>query len=129
MFAIGEASRQSGVGIETIRYYEREGIVPKAERTASGRRVYCREAISRLRFIRRCRDHGFSIADSKMLMALAKNSDTACDEAVEVGARHLTEVRRKIAELRQLEVALEKLAVNCAKSRVHCPMLDVLTRD
>jgi MerR family mercuric resistance operon transcriptional regulator len=87
MFAIGEASRQSGVGIETIRYYEREGIVPKAERTASGRRVYCRDAIARLRFIRRCRDHGFSIADSRTLMALRKDNDTACAEAMEVGAR------------------------------------------
>lgn len=129
MFAIGVASRQSGVGIETIRYYERENIVPKAERTASGRRVYNHEAIARLRFIRRCRDHGFSIADSRTLMALAKNNDTGCSTALEVGTRHLGEVRRKIAELKKLEAALEELAANCANGRVHCPMLDVLTGD
>ena len=129
MFAIGEASRQSGVGIETIRYYEREGIVPKAERTGSGRRVYNREAIARLRFIRRCRDHGFSIADSRTLMGLAKDSDAACADALKVGTRHLNEVRHKIAELQQLESALEELAANCANGRVHCPMLDVLTGD
>ena len=129
MFAIGEASRQSGVGIETIRYYEREGIVPKAERTASGRRVYKRDAIGRLRFIRRCRDHGFSIADSRTLLALAKESDSACGTAKKVGTRHLNEVRRKIAELQQLEQALEELAANCVNGRVYCPMLDVLTRD
>lgn len=129
MFAIGEASRQSGVGIETIRYYEREGIVPKAERTGSGRRVYNPEAIARLRFIRRCRDHGFSIADSRTLMALSKGGDTACAEAMGVGARHLRDVRRKIAELQQLEAALEELAANCANGRVHCPMLESLTGD
>jgi MerR family transcriptional regulator, mercuric resistance operon regulatory protein len=129
MFAIGEASRQSGVGIETIRYYEREGIVPTAERTASGRRVYNREAIGCLRFIKRCRDHGFSIADSRALLALAKNSDTACSTAMKLGAQHLSDVRRKIAELQKLEAALEELAANCANGRLDCPMLDVLTRD
>lgn len=129
MFAIGEASRQSGVGIETIRYYEREGIVPKAERTGSGRRVYGREAIARLRFIRRCRDHGFSIADSRTLMALSNGGDTVCAEAMQVGARHLSDVRRKIAELQQLEAALEELAANCANGRVYCPMLESLTSD
>lgn len=129
MFAIGEASRQSGVGIETIRYYEREGIVPAAERTASGRRAYGREAIARLRFVKRCRDHGFSIADSRVLMSLSTESDTACEDAMQISARHLSEVRRKIAELQQLEAALEELATNCAKGRMHCPMLDMLTKD
>lgn len=129
MFAIGEASRQSGVGIETIRYYEREGIVPLAERTASGRRVYARESIARLRFIKRCRDHGFSIADSRVLLSLSNDSDSACGDAMQVAGRHLTDVRRKIVELQQLEMALEELATNCAKGRVHCPMLDILTKD
>lgn len=129
MFAIGEASRQSGVGIETIRYYERKGIVPKPERTAAGRRVYSAAGITRLRFIRRCRDHGFSIADSRRLMALTNDNDTACSKALEVGERQLVKVRLKIAELQQLEAALEELAANCADGRVDCPMLEVLTGD
>ena len=129
MFAIGEASRQSGVGIETIRYYEREGIVPAAERTSLGRRVYGRASIARLRFIKRCRDHGFSIADSRVLLSLSNNSDTACEDAMQVAARHLADVKRKITELQQLEMALEELATNCAKGRVHCPILDTLTKD
>lgn len=129
MFAIGEASRQSGVGIETIRYYERAGIVPKADRTASGRRAYSAGSIARLRFIRRCRDHGFTMADSRVLLSLSGGSDTACSKAMQVGARHLDDVRRKIAELQQLEVALEEMVVNCAQGRMQCPMLDGLIGD
>ncbi len=70
MVAIGEASRLSGVSIETIRYYEREGIISKAGRTASGRRTYSKAEISELRFIKRCRDLGFSIHDAVALRRL-----------------------------------------------------------
>lgn len=59
MFTIGKASEQSGVNIETIRYYEREGIVPKPGRSAGGRRLYSSDEIAKLRFVRRCRDLGF----------------------------------------------------------------------
>ena len=63
MFTIGKASEQSGVNIETIRYYEREGIVPKPGRSAGGRRLYSSDEIAKLRFVRRCRDLGFPISN------------------------------------------------------------------
>ncbi|MEM7500108.1 MAG: MerR family transcriptional regulator [Pseudomonadota bacterium] len=122
MVAIGEASRLSGVPIETIRYYERAGIVAKPDRTAAGRRVYSNEGIASLRFIKRCRDLGFSIEASVALRSLA-TEPAACGPAEELGRTHLAAVRSKIEHLRHLEAALEELTANCAAGRTDCLML------
>lgn len=126
MFAIGEASRLSGVSIETIRYYEREGVISKAGRTASGRRTYSDAGISELRFIKRCRDLGFSILETVALRGLANDPKSACESVEQLGRKHLADVRGKLAELRQLESALAELVTNCAKGQRSCPLLDAL---
>lgn len=126
MLAIGDASRLSGVSIETIRYYEREGIISKAGRTASGRRAYSDAEISELRFIRRCRDLGFTIKDTVALRDLAKEPTGACANVERLGQMHLDDVREKIAALLLLEGALKELVSNCAKGQRACPMLDAL---
>lgn len=126
MIAIGEASRLSGVSIETIRYYEREGIISKAGRTESGRRTYSDAEISELRFIKRCRDLGFSIHDAVALRNLADAPSDACETVEQLGRKHLSDVQAKLAELRQLESALAELVANCAKGQSDCPMLDAL---
>lgn len=128
MFAIGEASRLSGVSIETIRYYEREGIISKAGRTAAGRRAYSDAEISELRFIRRCRDLGFSIRDVVALRSLANEPAGACETVEHLGRKHLADVQAKLAELRRLESALAELVANCAKGQRSCPMLSSLMR-
>ncbi len=130
MIAIGEASRLSGVSIETIRYYEREGIISKAVRTASGRRAYSDTEISELRFIKRCRNLGFSIQDAVALRNLADapsdSPSDACETVEQLGSKHLSDVQAKLAELRKLEKALAELVANCAKGQSDCPMLDAL---
>ncbi|WP_282048225.1 MerR family transcriptional regulator [Sulfitobacter mediterraneus] len=126
MIAIGEASRLSGVSIETIRYYEREGIISKAGRTQSGRRAYSDAEISELRFIKRCRDLGFSIHDAVALRNLADAPSDACETVEQLGRKHLSDVRAKLVELRQLEKALAELVANCANGQSDCPMLDTL---
>ena len=126
MVAIGEASRLSGVSIETIRYYEREGIISKAGRTASGRRTYSDAEISELHFIKRCRDLGFSIHDAVALRSLANEPSGACETVEHLGRKHLADVQAKLAELRRLESALAELVANCAKGRRDCPMLSSL---
>lgn len=126
MIAIGEASRQSGVSIETIRYYEREGIISKAGRTASGRRAYSDAEISELRFIKRCRDLGFPISDVVALRNLADAPNNSRETVEGLGRKHLSEVRAKLKELRQLEKALAELVSNCANGKSDCPMLDAL---
>lgn len=126
MFPIGRASELSGVLIETIRYYEREGIVPKPDRTSSGRRVYSESDIARLRFIKRCRDLGFSIAESRSLLGLTEQSHLNCTHAREIAARHLTDIRTKIVELDRMESALNHLIKRCDQNDRDCPLLDEL---
>ncbi len=129
MHPIGAASAMSGVNIETIRYYEREGIVPRAERTASGRRLYGDADIARLRFVRRCRELGFSIPDIRTLLDLSAGSDAPCVEVKALGERHLDGVRRRLDELGKLERALSELVRRCDAGRTDCPMLERLLKD
>ncbi len=129
MQPIGEAARQSGVNIETIRYYEREGIVPNAERTASGRRLYDDTAIARLRFIRRCRDLGFPLRDISTLLDLSSNATKPCHDVRVISQRHLEDVRARLVDLQQLESALLDLVQECAEARSDCPALKQLFAD
>jgi len=129
MSSIGEAAKASGIGIETIRYYEREGIVPPPLRTASGRRVYRQAEIGRLKMIRRCRDLGFPLAEVRILLDLATTAGTACEEVKVIAGRHLDEVRRKQRDLAELERALTELVDSCAGGTTECPALRVLAAD
>ncbi|MBO6755191.1 MAG: MerR family transcriptional regulator [Roseibium sp.] len=123
MIAIGEASRQSGVGIETIRYYERVGLVPRPERAANNRRLYSAADVGRLRFLKKCRDLGFALADAKTLLDLSEQCSDDCRSVKELADIHIADVRRKISELTELEAALNELTANCASGNVACPML------
>jgi len=126
MVAIGEASRQSGVSIETIRYYERAGIIATAGRTTAGRRTYSDAGIAELRFIKRCRALGFSIAEAVALRGLAQAPAGACESVERLGRAHLSGVQAKISELRALERALAELVSNCESGQQDCPMLEAL---
>ena len=129
MKTIGQASTESGVGIETIRYYEREKIIPKASRASNGRRIYGIEDVSRLKFIRRFRSLGFPISDISSLLKLAFQPQNNCQEALVIGERNLEIVRQKIAELQGVERALGDLVQKCSKNPTKCPMLDYLHKD
>ena len=126
MQPIGEAARQSGVSIETIRYYEREGIVPAPGRSSTGRRLYARDEIGRLRFVKRCRDLGFAIAEIRSLMEMAGGTESSCTDAGRLGRAQLAETRKKLAELAQLEAALSELVESCDSARTECAMLTAL---
>jgi MerR family mercuric resistance operon transcriptional regulator len=128
MIAIGEAARLSGVSIETIRYYEREGIVAQPARGENGRRLYGATEVADLTFIRRCRDLGFPMPDARALLALSHGRDSDCDRVRDLATRHLATVRDRIAELRRLEGALVELTANCAAGSPLCPMLDELRK-
>ena len=129
MRSIGAASTMSGVNIETIRYYEREGIVPRADRTPSGRRLYGDADIARLRFVKRCRDLGFPIPDIRTLLDLSAGNGAPCANVKVLGERHLRGVRRKLDELGKLEHALAELVRRCDAGRTDCPMLERLLAD
>jgi MerR family mercuric resistance operon transcriptional regulator len=126
MAEIGAASAKTGVHIETIRYYERIGLVPRAVRSANGRRRYDDRAIARLMFIRRARDLGFPLNDIRALLSLSDKS-VACEEAHALTMRHRNSVRAKIRELRRLDRVLTLSAANCQKSgTTPCPIIDAL---
>ena len=126
MIAIGQAAHLSGIGIETIRYYEREGIVDLPARSQNGRRVYSRADVADLAFIRRCRDLGFQLTDVRALLALSHGREEDCERAREFAAKHLVHVRMKLAELQRIEAALSELTRNCAEGSTFCPMLTEL---
>jgi MerR family mercuric resistance operon transcriptional regulator len=126
MPSIGEAARRSGVPVETIRYYERAGILPGPQRSESGHRVYDAAGIARLRLIKRCRDLGFSLSDAQGLLALSENNAASCTEVEVIAKDHLAEVRRKISDLRDLEGALAELIRDCAEGNPACPVLRAL---
>lgn len=129
MILIGEASMLSGVGIETIRYYERAGIIARPGRAANGRRAYTPEEVGSLRFIRRCRDLGLSLAEAKGLLDLARQPKGDCAAVRDLAARQLQRAGAKIAELTRLEAALRELTANCGDGRTDCPMLARLLHD
>ena len=123
---IGMVSARTGVGIETIRYYERKGLLARPQRSQGRHRLFSQDDVKVLSFIRRGRELGFSLADVRALLTLA-NTQSACKSAKAISDRHLTNVREKIASLSELERALEKLIDRCdPESALSCPIIVAL---
>jgi len=126
-YAIGALSRLTGVNIETIRYYERIGMLPAPPRTASGRRVYGDTERRVLAFIRRGRELGFSPPEIRALLDLGAPGDASCGEVRDIASAHLDSVRAKIADLVKLESVLADAVARCTGDTAPvCPVLDVL---
>lgn len=127
MMAIGTLSLQTGCNIETIRYYERIGLIPTAARR--GRyRSYGQDDAKRLRFIRRARELGFTIAQVRALLGIASTEQQCCNEARVIAAAHLADVRTKIADLTRMENVLAETVRACDPSvRQACPVIETLS--
>ena len=125
--AIGELSRRTGCSVETIRYYERIGLLPAPARR--GRyRDYGRDDVGRLAFVRRARELGFALADVGALLRLAAGGNRACAEARSLAADHLADVRSKIADLRAMERALANSVRHCDAGKTpSCPLIETLS--
>lgn len=124
---IGEIAAATGVNIETIRYYEREGLVPPPARTASNYRCYGEAHRRRLSFIRRARDLGFSLLQVRELLGLADDRDRPCDAVDEIARKHRTQVRAKIAELTALRKALDRMIGQCRHGSIsECRIVEAL---
>ncbi|GJD97577.1 MerR family transcriptional regulator [Methylobacterium iners] len=125
--AIGALSRRTGVNIETVRYYERIGLLPSPARSEGGHRLYGRGHLMRLNFVRRSRELGFTLDEIKALLELAEKRDRPCAEAREVAAGHLSDVRAKISDLRTMERVLADMVARCANgSTPECPLIEAL---
>jgi MerR family mercuric resistance operon transcriptional regulator len=127
-FAIGELSRRTGCNIETIRYYERIGLLPRARRSGSYRNYDPADA-GRLAFIRRARELGFTLDEVRALLVLAAASAESCHEARGLAAAHLDDVRARIADLRRMERTLADHIRSCdAGANDACPLIESLQR-
>jgi MerR family mercuric resistance operon transcriptional regulator len=123
----GELAQQSGCNIETVRFYEKQGLLPAPPRTAGGHREYALEHLKRLTFIRRSRELGFRLDQVRDLLALVDGSDWTCAEVRAMTLEHLADVRRKIADLQKLAQILEDMAAQCEGGAVpECPIIDAL---
>lgn len=127
-YTISKLSKESGVNLETIRYYEKIGLLPKPPRTASGYRRYDESAIKRLRFIRRGRELGFSINEIKTLLELADHPEQTCSEADKLARMHLTEVETKIKDLIAMRNVLTELVACQSNTAEHCRLIETLDR-
>ena len=123
----GELAERSGCNLETVRFYERQGLLPAPPRTAGGHRDYAREHLKRLTFIRRSRELGFSLDQIRGLLALVDSSDWTCAEVRAMTLEHLADVQRKIADLQRLAQILGDMASQCDGGAVpECPIVDAL---
>ncbi|KII12782.1 helix-turn-helix domain-containing protein [Phaeobacter sp. S60] len=128
-FTRGDLARATGCNIETIRYYEKTGLLPDPPRTAAGYRIYSVAHATRLRFILRARELGFSMEDIRGLMGLEDGTAPTCAEVKERTERHLADVRAKIADLRRIEKVLSVTAARCSGESVpDCPVLDAISQ-
>ena len=126
---ISEAAAASGCHLETIRYYERIGLMRPPHRTASGYRAYRPEEVDRLRFITRSRDLGFSLEEIGSLLHLAESARLPCEEVDAVARRHLQEVRTRLQDLRRMESELKRVIQSCEGGvRAQCTILETLRR-
>ncbi len=126
--AIGGLSARTGVSVETIRYYERIGLLPKPARAENGRRVYDARAASRLAFIRRGRELGFPIENIRTLLSIADGEGT-CADVYELTRRHLADIASQIADLRRMQAVLSHTAEQCTRDASRaCPIIDALAR-
>lgn len=124
----GELAKQTGVNIETLRYYERRGILKAPPRTASGYRQYSEDTVVRIQFVKRCQDLGFSLQEITELLALRVDSATTCDDVRERAADKLANTEQKMLELQRIKAALQKMIASCDEKEPtgECPILEAL---
>jgi MerR family mercuric resistance operon transcriptional regulator len=125
---IGKVARGAGLAIDTVRYYEREGLLNKPARTPSGYRHYAPDAVARLRFIRQAKDLGFSLSEIKELLALRVAPGKSCADVRARAEAKIADVEQRITQLNRMKRALAKLANACSGHgpTSECPILETL---
>lgn len=124
---IGDLARLAATKAETIRWYEKEGLLPAPARTSGNYRNYGVEHLDRLSFIRGARELGFSLADVRELLALADDREHPCEAVDAIAGGHLAEVERKIADLERMRGELVRMVGSCRKGKVaNCRIIETL---
>ena len=126
--SIGQVARRAGVGVETVRFYEREGLLEEPPRRASGYRQYSEQVVMRLHFIKRAKQLGFSLKEISELLLLRVDAQTTCEEVKQRKEAKLAEVERKLVELQRMRQALLQVGSLCTGPGPTgaCPILEAL---
>ncbi|QHD69604.1 MerR family transcriptional regulator [Sphingobium yanoikuyae] len=126
---IGEIAKRTGLKIETIRFYESEGLIPSPIRSGGNYRLYDRSHLDRLSFVKRSRDLGFTLDQVRSLLHLADDPQESCAEADKIAAVHILEIDRKLADLTALRAEIAQWGGTCTTGTVaECKVIDALTR-
>lgn len=125
---IGELAQQTSVDVQTIRYYEREGLMAEPNRTESGYRQYRHEHLETLNFIRHCRSLDMTLAEVRTLLGFRDHPEQGCSDIDRLLARHLDQVHQRITQMQQLEQQLRVLQQRCGEQRTvaECGILQSL---
>lgn len=128
---IGQVAKASGVGVETIRFYEREGLIAEPSRRASGYRQYSFEAVRRIRFVRRAKELGFTLREIGELLSLRAQSAEPQPEVRAIAEAKVANINERIKDLERIRAVLETLSQSCCGSGAadECPILAVLETD
>ncbi len=126
---IGEVAAETGITSKSIRYYESIGLIPEAHRTGGGYRQYSDKDVQTLHFIRRARNLGFTVGEVEELLSLYRDRNRASADVREIAIKHITDLDKKVAELKGMRATLTHLVEKChGDDRPDCPILDDLAR-
>lgn len=131
MLSIGQVAKQLDIGVETVRYYEREGLLEEPARSPSGYRQYDDGVVKRLQFIRQAKAFGFTLKEIKELLSLRNSPGVDCAEIRSRAVKKIVEIRSKIESLDRIKSALEKMIQACPGTGAlsHCPIVAYLDFD
>lgn len=121
----GQVAARAGVNVQTLRYYERRGLLPAPTRQASGYRIYGPDAVRVVRFVKRAQQLGFSLDEVESLLELAQGGPDSCDSAHRLAVDKISDLDRRMAHLRAMRESLQRLAATCERPRQQreCPLL------
>lgn len=126
-FMIGELAKRTSTKVQTIRYYEDIGVMPKAPRAANNRRLYNENHLERLTFVRHSRELGFSLDDIRNLLELSDHPEQSCKEVDVIARAHLDNIETKINSLKVLRTELMRMIEHCSRGNVSdCRIIKVL---
>lgn len=127
-YSIGQMAKAGNCKVQTIRYYEQIGLLPKPERSEGNQRIYCREHMDRLGFIRHSRELGFSLESIREILALSDDPSHSCAEVDQIACRHLLDVESKIKRLQSMKKELKRMISQCDGDQVaDCRIIEVLS--
>lgn len=131
MLTIGKLSRATGITVEAIRFYEKQGLIAAPDRTSAGYRQYPEETVRRVRFIQQAKDAGFTLKEVGELLTLKQSSRDTCAQVRKRAELKLDDVERRLAELGRVHDALSSLVTRCGNNNDmgECPILDALEPD